>query len=69
MKRFFTFLMAVWALLSLSQTVKAANVTVYFQCLSTGLEVKDNDNHVYTSKVTKKLCLILKNNPLVKKMV
>ena len=32
MKRFFTFLMAVWALLSISQTVKAANVTVYFQC-------------------------------------
>ena len=31
-KRFFTFLMAVWALLSISQTVKAANVTVYFQC-------------------------------------
>ena len=24
--------MAVWALLSISQTVKAANVTVYFQC-------------------------------------
>lgn len=34
MKRFFTFLMAVWALLSISQTVKAANVTVYFQCPS-----------------------------------
>lgn len=32
MKRFFTFLMAVWALLSISQTVRAANVTVYFQC-------------------------------------
>ena len=31
-KRFFTFLMAVWALLSISQTVKAADVTVYFQC-------------------------------------
>lgn len=31
MKRFFTFFMAVWALLSISQTVKAANVTVYFQ--------------------------------------
>ena len=31
MKRFFTILMAVWALLSISQTVKAANVTVYFQ--------------------------------------
>lgn len=31
-KRFFTFLMAVWALLSISQTVKADNVTVYFQC-------------------------------------
>ena len=34
MKRFFTFLMAVWALLSVSQTVKAADVTVYFQCPS-----------------------------------
>lgn len=66
MKRFFTFLMAVWALLSISQTVKAADVTVYFRCLSTGFEVKDNDNHVYTSKVTKKLCLKLRNNPLVK---
>ena len=32
MKRFFTLLMAVWALLSISQTVKAADVTVYFQC-------------------------------------
>ena len=32
MKRFFTFLMAVWALLSISQMVKAADVTVYFQC-------------------------------------
>ena len=31
-KRFFTFLMAVWALLSISQTVKADDVTVYFQC-------------------------------------
>ena len=31
MKRFFTLLMAVWTLLSISQTVKAANVTVYFQ--------------------------------------
>ena len=31
MKRFFTFFMAVWALLSISQTVKAADVTVYFQ--------------------------------------
>ena len=69
MKRFFTFLIAVWALLSISQTGKAANVTVYFQCPSTGFEVKDYDNHVYTSKVTKKLCLNLKNNPLVKKMV
>ena len=67
MKRFFTFLMAVWALSSISQTGKAANVTVYFQCPSNGFEVKDNDNHVYTSKVTKKLCLNLKNNPLVKK--
>ena len=67
MKRFFTFLMAVWALLSLSQTVKAANVTVYFQCPSTGFEVRDNDNHVYTSKVTKKLCLKLTNKSLVKK--
>lgn len=28
------FLMAVWALLSISQTVKAADVTVYFQCPS-----------------------------------
>lgn len=34
MKRFFTFLMAILALLSISQTVKAANVTVYFQCPS-----------------------------------
>lgn len=34
MKRFFTFFMAVWALLSISQTVKAADVTVYFQCPS-----------------------------------
>ena len=67
MKRFFMFLMAVWALLSLSQTVKAANVTVYFQCPSNGFEVKDNDNHVYTSKVTKKLCLKLTNKSLVKK--
>ena len=32
MKRFFTLLMAVWTLLSISQTVKAADVTVYFQC-------------------------------------
>lgn len=31
MKRFFTFLMAIWALLSISPTVKAADVTVYFQ--------------------------------------
>ena len=31
MKRFFTLFMAVWTLLSISQTVKAANVTVYFQ--------------------------------------
>lgn len=31
MKRFFTFLMAMLALLSISQTVKAADVTVYFQ--------------------------------------
>lgn len=67
MKRFFTFLMAVWALLSISQTVKAADVTVCFQCPSNGFEVKDNDNHVYTSKVTKKLCLKLTNNSLVKK--
>ena len=65
-KRFFTFLMAVWALLSISQTVKADDVTVYFQCPGTGFEVKDNDNHVYTSMVTKKLCLKLRNNPLVK---
>ena len=34
MKRFFTFLMAIWALLSISPTVKAADVTVYFQCPS-----------------------------------
>ena len=67
MKRFFMFLMVVWALLSISQKVKAADVTVYFQCPSTGFEVKDNDNHVYTSKVTKKLCLKLRNNLLVKK--
>ena len=66
MKRFFTFLMAVWALLSISQTVKAADVTVYFQCPDTGFEVEDNDNPVYTSKVSKKLCLKLRNNPLVK---
>lgn len=44
--------MAVWSLLSISQTGKAANVTVYFQCLSTGFEVKDYDNHVYTSTPT-----------------
>lgn len=31
MKRFFTLLMAIWALLSISQAVKAADVTVYFQ--------------------------------------
>lgn len=31
MKRFFTFLMAILALLSISQAVKAADVTVYFQ--------------------------------------
>ena len=31
MKRLFTLLMAIWALLSISQTVKAADVTVYFQ--------------------------------------
>ena len=31
MKRFFTLFMAVWALLSISQTVKAVDVTVYFQ--------------------------------------
>ena len=47
MKRFFTFFIAVWALLSISQTVKAADVTAYFQCPDTGFEVKDN--HVYTS--------------------
>ena len=34
MKRFFTLFMAVWALLSISQTVKAVDVTVYFQCPS-----------------------------------
>ena len=47
MKRFFTLFMVVWALLSISQTVKAADVTAYFQCPDTGFEVKDN--HVYTS--------------------
>ena len=31
MKRFFTFLMAILALLSISQAAKAAEVTVYFQ--------------------------------------
>ena len=31
MKRFFTFLMAIWALLAISQAVKADDVTVYFQ--------------------------------------
>ena len=67
MKRFFMFIMAVWALLSISQTLKAVDVTVYFQCPSTGFEVKDNDNHVYTSRVTKKLCLKLRNKPLLKK--
>lgn len=30
MKRFFTFFMAVWALLSISQTVKADDVTIHF---------------------------------------
>ena len=49
MKRFFTLFMAFWALLSISQTVKAADVTVYFLCPDTGFEVIDNDNHVYTS--------------------
>ena len=34
MKRFFTLFMAIWALLSISQAVKAADVTVYFQCPS-----------------------------------
>ena len=34
MKRLFTLLMAIWALLSISPTVKAADVTVYFQCPS-----------------------------------
>lgn len=34
MKRLFTLFMAIWALLSISQTVKAADVTVYFQCPS-----------------------------------
>ena len=34
MKRLFTLLMAIWALLSISQAVKAADVTVYFQCPS-----------------------------------
>lgn len=49
MKRFFTLFRAVWALLSISQTVKAADVTVYFQCPDTGFEVKDNVNPVYIS--------------------
>lgn len=49
MKRFFTLFMVVWALLSISQTVKAADVTVYFQCPDTGFEVKDNVNPVYIS--------------------
>ena len=49
MKRFFTFFMAVWTLLSISQTVKAADVTAYFQCPDTGFEVKDNVSLVYTS--------------------
>lgn len=49
MKRFFTLFMAVWALLSISQTVKAADVTVYFLCPDTGFEVIDNDNPVYIS--------------------
>ena len=49
-KRFFTFLMAVWALLSISQTVKADDVTVYFQCpgdWSTPVHayVYNNSNH------------------------
>lgn len=34
MKRLFTLFLAIWALLSISQTVKAADVTVYFQCPS-----------------------------------
>lgn len=34
MKRLFTLFMAIWALLSISQAVKAADVTVYFQCPS-----------------------------------
>lgn len=34
MKRLFTLLMAIWALLSISQAAKAADVTVYFQCPS-----------------------------------
>ena len=34
MKRFFTLFMTIWALLSISQAVKAADVTVYFQCPS-----------------------------------
>ena len=46
MKRFFTLFMAVWALLSISQTVKAADVTVYFQCPDTGFEVKDNPVYI-----------------------
>lgn len=34
MKRLFTLFLAIWALLSISQAVKAADVTVYFQCPS-----------------------------------
>lgn len=69
MKRFFTFLMAVWALLSISQTVKAADVTVYFQCLDTGFEVKDNDNHVYTSAGNQETLSEFEKKASYKKMV
>lgn len=52
MKRFFTLLMAIWALLSISQAVKAADVTVYFQCPSDWTTpvhayVYDNDGNHY----------------------
>ena len=45
MKRFFTFLIAVWALLSISQTVKAADVTVYFH----GLKLYNYEEKIYTN--------------------
>lgn len=69
MKRFFTLFMAVWALLSISQTVKADDVTVYFQCPDTGFEVKDNDNPVYTSAVDQGILSELEKKAPYKKMV